>query len=69
MNIHVLRRVNALRLLSLAIVISFSFSMCAVERILSWDSDVTIRHDSSMRIIEQITVNAQGKQIKHGIKI
>ncbi len=68
MNIHVLRRVNALRLLSLAIVISFSFSMCAVERILSWDSDVTIRHDSSMRIIEQITVNAQGKQIKHGIK-
>ena len=39
----------------------------AYERIVSWDSDVTIHQDSSMRVIERLTVVAEGHQIKHGL--
>lgn len=39
----------------------------ADERIISWDSDITVRQDSTMRVTEQLTVRAEGIQIKRGI--
>ena len=37
------------------------------ERILSFDSQITIHSDASMRVVETITVTALGKKIKRGI--
>ena len=65
MNIK--RRVNALRLLSITTLLLMLPKLYADERIMSWDSDVTVRQDSSMRVVEQLTVMADGKQIRHGI--
>ena len=39
----------------------------AGERILNWNSDIIIRQDASMRVVDQLTVLAQGQHIKHGI--
>ena len=39
----------------------------ADERILAYDSDITVHPDASMTVIETIRVRAQGKQIKRGI--
>lgn len=38
------------------------------ERILNWNSDITVQSDGSMRVIERIVVNAEGRKIKSGIK-
>ena len=64
---NLLRRVNALRVLYIMTFVSILPSLYADERIVSWDSDVTVRQDSSMRVIEQLTVMAEGRQIRHGI--
>src|SRR3954470_24741877 len=37
------------------------------ERILSYDSDVTVHDDGSMDVVESIKVFAAGDKIKHGI--
>jgi uncharacterized membrane protein YgcG len=39
----------------------------ADERILSFDSDITVERDGSMRVTETIRVRAEGKDIKRGI--
>ena len=67
MIMNLLRRVNTLRVFSLLSCISVWLSVHANERIILWDSDVTVRQDSSMRVVEQLTVKADGRQISHGI--
>jgi uncharacterized membrane protein YgcG len=37
------------------------------ERVLSFQSDITVNQDGSMKVIETIIVNVSHKQIKHGI--
>src|SRR3954471_23552422 len=37
------------------------------ERILSYDSDIRVNQDGSMRVSESIRVYAAGDKIKHGI--
>ena len=37
------------------------------ERILSYDSDIAVRPDASMRVTETIAVHSAGKEIRHGI--
>lgn len=44
-----------------------SFSLVAKERITSFDSDITVNQDGSMRVHETIKVKATGNQIRHGI--
>jgi Predicted membrane protein (DUF2207) len=48
-----------------------TFALCAVasaqERILSFDSEITVNTDGSMLVHESIRVNAQGQKILHGI--
>lgn len=39
----------------------------AVERILAFDSNITVRVDGSMKVTETITVTAEGQRIKRGI--
>ena len=39
----------------------------AAERIISFHSDITVHPDASMTVVETITVNSAGQQIKHGI--
>lgn len=43
-------------------------SVYSYECILNWNSDITVEPDGSMRVIEQIVVNAEGRAIKSGIK-
>ena len=45
----------------------FFSSVSAEERILSYQSDIEIFADSSMQVVETITVQAEGKKIKRGI--
>ncbi len=50
------------------IFLIFTFSAFAQnERILSFDSDILVRPDSSMSVVETIEVTAAAQQIKHGI--
>ncbi len=37
------------------------------EEILNYDIEMHVNEDASMEVKEKITVNAQGKEIKHGI--
>ena len=67
MIIYLLRRVNALRLLSIMSFVCIASVLYADERIISWNSDITVRQESSMRVVEQLTVMADGQQIRHGI--
>lgn len=53
-------------LLTLCLALA-SGSAGARETILSFDSDVTIHEDASLTVVETITVNAEGDQIKRGI--
>ena len=60
---------RALRLLlTFALLLSCCGSLAAQEeRILSYDSDITVHDDGSMVVKESIRVHAAGDQIKHGI--
>lgn len=49
------------------IILLQAFSIAANERILSFDSDIAVNKDSTVDIIETITILAEGRQIKHGI--
>jgi uncharacterized membrane protein YgcG len=57
----------------LLLVIAVAIAFCAPalaqehERILSFDSDITVNPDGSMQVAEQIRVYAGGDKIKHGI--
>lgn len=42
-------------------------SSAAAERILDFHSDITVRDDGSMRVVETIKVRAEGRDIKRGI--
>lgn len=56
------------RLFYLLVFLSFFCSYTfAEEVILSYDIDIHIKEDSSLRIIEEIKVRAEGKKIKRGI--
>jgi len=39
----------------------------ANERIVRWDSDITIEHDGSLHVVEALTVNCEGREIRRGI--
>ena len=39
----------------------------ADERILSWHSEITVRENGSMQVVETIQVNAENRKIKRGI--
>ena len=45
----------------------YAFCLQADERILSFNSDVTIHEDSSLTVTEVITVRSEANQIRHGI--
>jgi uncharacterized membrane protein YgcG len=66
MMINVMRRVNALRLLSLLAIVPWS-ALYAHERIISFDSTIMVRQDGSMLVTETLMVNAEGKEIRRGI--
>jgi len=55
------------KILIILILLLFSSSVYSAERILSFQSDIEISSDSSMRVTEEITVLAEGKEIKRGI--
>jgi uncharacterized membrane protein YgcG len=38
-----------------------------VERILDYNSDITVQKNGELNVVETITVNAQGENIRHGI--
>lgn len=44
-----------------------AFSLTAQERILSFDSDITLTAHGAMHVVETITVNAEHRQIRRGI--
>ncbi len=54
----------------LAVIVCFfclSLSARAQEAITNFQSDVTVNQDSSLDVIESITVNSEGNEIRHGI--
>jgi uncharacterized membrane protein YgcG len=53
--------------LVLAALFFLSLPLSATERILSYDSDITIAVDGDMTVRETISVVAEGKQIRRGI--
>ena len=64
---HMLKLSKTLLLFfALFLFLNFS-SLLAEEKILSFDSDITINKDGSMLVTETIKVQAEGKQIKRGI--
>jgi uncharacterized membrane protein YgcG len=60
-------RVLAIIVSLLIVVLSGSQAAIAYERILAFDSDITVNKDGSLRVIETIQVRAEGRQIKRGI--
>jgi uncharacterized membrane protein YgcG len=60
---------RALRLLLSSVLLLFCCApaLAQQERILSYDSDITVNDDGSMLVTESIRVHAAGDQIKHGI--
>ena len=58
-------RLLALLVAALAFVLPGTAS--ADERILSWRSDISVRPDGALDVIETIRVNAEGNRIQHGI--
>lgn len=55
------------QILILFVIAAFTCCIKADERILNFDSDVTIHDDSSLTVTEAITVRSEGQQILHGI--
>ena len=54
--------------LLLALCCLFAFaSLHAQERILSYDSEVDVRDDGSLDVVERIRVRAEGNHIRRGI--
>ena len=58
---------RALTALLLGTLLCLSMPTAAVERILSYHSDIDIAADSSMTVTETIKVAAEGSQIRRGI--
>ncbi len=56
-----------LALAALIVSAGLSRTVLADERILNYDSVVTVNQDSSLEVTESITVRAEGDQIRHGI--
>jgi hypothetical protein len=56
-------------LFSVIFIVCCSLSLVAQqdERVLSYDSDITLNEDGSMTVRESIRVHANGVKIKHGI--
>ncbi len=55
-------------LISILLTTNFSFSQYEnIERIISFDSDITLSEDASMLVIEKIKVFASGQRIQRGI--
>ena len=59
-----LRRARKLVVFALLLL---SLPLAAEERILSYDSDITIGTDGDMTVRETIRIAAQGKNIRRGI--
>ncbi|HKJ74401.1 MAG TPA: DUF2207 domain-containing protein, partial [Alphaproteobacteria bacterium] len=57
----------ALALAALAIWAGLTSAATADERILDYDSVITVNPDASLSVTESITVRAEGNQIRHGI--
>lgn len=51
----------------LLLALSFMLPVQALEKIVSFDSDIEVRTDGSMLVTERIAVMAEGKRIKRGI--
>jgi len=54
-------------LASLVLLVAMAAAAVADERILLFDSDITINPDGSMDVVETIRVNAEGERIRRGI--
>lgn len=63
MIIYIMRRVY---ILFFIFILAF-LCLDAHERIMHWDSDVTIQEDASLHVVETLKVNCQGNEIRHGI--
>jgi hypothetical protein len=64
------RRTAGGAVVALAVLLSGTAAgtpLAAQERILSYDSEVEIRADGSLLVTENITVRAEGRQIRRGI--
>jgi len=58
---------NIKKILVLILFCLLSFAVYADERILSFDSKITVNKDASVVVEETIKVNVENQQIKHGI--
>lgn len=67
MNHKVFRKWNLLNLLFVALIVLAPSFVLADERIKLFVSDIVVREDSSIEVIETITVRAEGQNIKRGI--
>jgi hypothetical protein len=56
-----------IRIFLALVALGFAFPALAEEAITSFSSDVTLRTDGSVDVIETIAVNAEGKEIRRGI--
>jgi uncharacterized membrane protein YgcG len=63
----VIRTTRLLALLVAALAFLLPGAALAEERILSWRSDIAVRADGALDVVETIRVNAEGNQIQHGI--
>lgn len=67
MIFNIMRRVHALRVLSFITAITVCLSLNAYERIISWDSDITVNQNGSMLVNEELMVKVEGAEIRRGI--
>lgn len=56
------------RMLLLCAVLAWTVPVIAQERILHYDIDVAVNADASLDVVENITVRAEGSQIRRGIQ-
>jgi uncharacterized membrane protein YgcG len=64
---NIMRRVYALRVLSLVMIISLWPALYAYERIIYWDSDITVNKNGSMLVTEELMIKVEGVEIRRGI--
>jgi len=57
----------SIRLTVILLLFLLGAAAMAQERILSFDSDITVNSDGSLDVVETIVVNAEGQQIRRGI--
>jgi uncharacterized membrane protein YgcG len=61
------RATRLLALLAAALAFLLPGAALADERIVSWRSDIAVRADGALDVVETIRVNVEGNQIQHGI--